>query len=70
MKLKHVFLGFLMVFAFAANAQTSNKEVLFTINDKPFYTDEFIRVYNKNLDLVKDESQKDLNQYLVLQVDI
>ncbi len=66
MKLKHVFLGFLMVFAFAANAQTSNKEVLFTINDKPFYTDEFIRVYNKNLDLVKDESQKDLNQYLEL----
>lgn len=45
-------------------AQTS--EVLFTIDNKPFYTDEFIRVYNKNLDLVKDESQKDLNNYLDL----
>jgi peptidyl-prolyl cis-trans isomerase SurA len=66
MKLKHVFLGFLMVFALVANAQTNTKEVLFTIDNKPFYTDEFIRVYNKNLDLVKDESQKDLNQYLEL----
>ncbi len=30
-----------------------NKEVLFTIDNHPYYTDEFIRVYNKNLDLVK-----------------
>src|SRR5690606_11986530 len=27
---------------------------------------EFIRVYNKNLDLVKDESQKDVDAYLKL----
>ena len=53
-----------MGFVLATKAQTSTKEVLFAIEDKPFYTDEFIRVYNKNLDLVKDESQKDLNQYL------
>ena len=66
MKLKLVFLGFLMGFVLVAKAQTSSKEVLFTIDNKPFYTDEFIRVYNKNLDLVKDESQKDLNQYLEL----
>ncbi|MFD2890928.1 peptidylprolyl isomerase [Flavobacterium chuncheonense] len=43
-----------------------NKEVLFTIDNHPFYTDEFIRVYNKNLDLVKDDSQKDLDKYLDL----
>ncbi len=55
-----------MGFVLVAKAQTNSKEVLFTIDDKPFYTDEFIRVYNKNLDLVKDESQKDLNQYLEL----
>jgi peptidyl-prolyl cis-trans isomerase SurA len=66
MKLKHIFLGLLMGFVVVAKAQMSSKEVLFTINDKPYYTDEFIRVYNKNLDLVKDESQKDLNQYLEL----
>jgi peptidyl-prolyl cis-trans isomerase SurA len=66
MKLKHLFLGVLMWFALTVNAQTGSKEVLFTINDKPYYTDEFIRVYNKNLDLVKDESQKDIAQYLEL----
>ena len=47
-------------------SQSKSKEVLFTIDGKPFYTDEFARVYNKNLDLVKDESQKDLDQYLEL----
>jgi peptidyl-prolyl cis-trans isomerase SurA len=41
-------------------------EVLFTINQNPFYTDEFKRVYFKNLELVKDESQKDLDNYLQL----
>ncbi len=66
MKLKYLFLGLIFGFAIMATAQKSSKEVLFTINDKPYYTDEFIRVYNKNLDLVKDESQKDLNQYLNL----
>ena len=45
-------------------AQT--KEVLFTIDNHPYYTDEFMRVYNKNLDLVKDDSQKDLDKYLDL----
>ena len=63
-----MFLGLTMCLAFISNAQNKSKEVLFTINDKPYYTDEFVRVYNKNLDLVKDESQKDLNQYLDLYV--
>ncbi|UGS24290.1 peptidylprolyl isomerase [Flavobacterium channae] len=43
-----------------------SKEVLFTIDNHPYYTDEFVRVYNKNLDLVKDDSQKDLDKYLEL----
>ena len=64
--MKQVFLGFLLSFSFFALAQKSPKEILFTVDNKPYYTDEFIRVYNKNLDLVKDESQKDLNQYLEL----
>ena len=61
-------LSLLLVFCVstAVYSQTNKKEVLFTINEKPFYTDEFVRVYNKNLDLVKDESQKDLDQYLEL----
>jgi len=45
-------------------AQT--KDVLFTIENHNYYTDEFVRVYNKNLDLVKDDSQKNLDNYLEL----
>lgn len=66
MSIKQLFLAGLLAASFSMNAQTVKKEVLFTIDDKPFYTDEFVRVYNKNLDLVKDESQKDLTQYLEL----
>ncbi len=66
MKLKKVLLGFSLLLSAVSFAQQSQKEVLFTINDKPYYTDEFIRIYNKNLDLVKDDSQKDLNNYLDL----
>src|SRR6476660_890121 len=66
MKMKQLLFGILLSLNLVANAQNSKKEVLFTIDDKPYYTDEFARVYKKNLDLVKDESQKDLNQYLEL----
>ena len=61
-----MFFGILLSVNFASMAQDATKEVLFTINEKPYYTDEFQRVYNKNIDLVKDESQKDLNHYLDL----
>ena len=64
--MKQVFFYLMLMLSFSVNAQNKSKEVLFTINDKPYYSDEFERVYKKNLDLVKDESQKDLNQYLEL----
>lgn len=64
--MERIFLRLLFFFSVCVTAQNSNKELLFSINDKPYYTDEFVRVYNKNLDLVKDESQKDLKQYLEL----
>ncbi len=66
MRINKLILGFALVVSSFANAQNDKKEVLFTIDGKPYYTDEFSRVYNKNIDLVKDESQKDLNQYLEL----
>ncbi|HMK06380.1 MAG TPA: peptidylprolyl isomerase [Flavobacterium sp.] len=66
MKIKHLFFGLLLSMPLITLAQNIKKEVLFTIDSKPYYTDEFSRIYNKNLDLVKDESQKDLNQYLEL----
>ncbi|MHA7058103.1 peptidylprolyl isomerase [Aquimarina sp. M1] len=43
-----------------------NDHVLLTINNSPVYTSEFKRVYLKNIDLVKDESQKDIDEYLEL----
>lgn len=59
----------LLIFVFLLTQtflSAQNKEVLFTIDNHPYYTDEFVRVYNKNLDLVKDDSQKDLDKYLEL----
>lgn len=66
MKLKQVLLGLFIAANAVSFAQENKKEVLFTIDNKPYYTDEFARVYRKNLDLVKDDSQKDLNHYLDL----
>ncbi|MFM9988935.1 peptidylprolyl isomerase [Flavobacterium sp.] len=66
MKINKLILGFALTINCLAFAQSEKKEVLFTIDDKSYFTDEFSRVYNKNIDLVKDESQKDLNQYMEL----
>lgn len=45
------------------------KDVLMTIDGNPVYANEFERVYKKNLDLVQDESQKDIDGYLQLFID-
>lgn len=66
MKINKLILGLTFALSSVAFAQNIKKEILFTVDGKPYYTDEFARVYNKNIDLVKDESQKDLNQYLEL----
>ena len=47
----------------------NKKEVLMTIDGTPVYSSEFERVYKKNLDLVQDESQKDIDGYLQLFID-
>lgn len=46
-------------------SQKKDRELL-RVDDTPITTSEFLRVYNKNLDLVKDESQKDIDGYLKL----
>uniref|UniRef100_UPI004049B367 peptidylprolyl isomerase n=2 Tax=Flavobacterium sp. TaxID=239 RepID=UPI004049B367 len=66
MRLKSFVFGFLLFVCANVFAQNPEKIVLFTIDDTPYFSDEFVRVYNKNLDLVKDESQKDLDNYLEL----
>jgi peptidyl-prolyl cis-trans isomerase SurA len=57
---------FLVFITFIQNGFTQEKQALFTIDNATYYSDEFVRVYNKNLDLVKDDSQKDLDKYLEL----
>lgn len=56
----------LIAFNTLSFGQIKGKDVLFTVNNEPVFANEFIRVYNKNLDLVQDESQKDVDQYLSL----
>ncbi len=53
-------------FSISIQAQVKKTDVLFTVDGDPVLATEFIRVYNKNLDLVQDESQKDIDAYLDL----
>ncbi len=46
--------------------QSKNPEVLITINDEDITVDEFLKVYNKNINLVQDDRQKDIDGYLEL----
>lgn len=66
MKLRYLFTIFLACFMLNVKGQSVDKDVLFTVAKEPVYTAEFLRVYNKNLDLVQDESQKDVDGYLKL----
>ena len=66
MQLKNLFTFVFTLFLLTANAQSNAEDILFTIDKEPVTISEFIRVYSKNLDLVQDESQKDIDQYLTL----
>ena len=58
----------LFSFVFTAYSQ-SQKDVILTIENTPVYKQEFLRVYKKNLDLIKDSSEKSVDGYLELFVD-
>jgi peptidyl-prolyl cis-trans isomerase SurA len=51
---------------FISNAQTTDDDTLLTIANTPVSANEFVRVYNKNLNLVQDDSQKEIDSYLEL----
>ncbi len=69
MKSKFLFCLLVPFFSISISAQINKKDVLFTVDNEDVLASEFIRVYNKNLDLVKDESQKDIDNYLELFID-
>ena len=66
--MKKIFLWFFLI-PILSYTQINSKDILFTIDDKPVVTSEFLRVYNKNLDLITDESQKNIDNYLQLYID-
>ena len=55
-------------FSLLSFSQFNEKDILFSVNNEPVLAGEFIRVYNKNIDLVEDESQKDVDNYLQLYI--
>ena len=66
MKSRHLIALTVIVFLAFCKVNAQEKQVLFTVNETPVYASEFVRVYKKNLELVKDESQKDIDNYLDL----
>lgn len=59
-----LFFGFCFHFSLAQKQKT-----LLTIDGDKVSTKEFLKLYNKNIDLVKDESQKEIDTYLNLFID-
>ncbi len=66
MKIKnYTFIAFLFV-VFALNAQQKKDKILMHIDDDKVYVSEFLRVYNKNKDVVAEENKKNIHEYLDL----
>ncbi|TCK66633.1 peptidyl-prolyl cis-trans isomerase SurA [Winogradskyella wandonensis] len=57
---------FLVVLFVVNTALAQTQETLLTVEGQEVSSDEFLKLYKKNLDLVKDESQKELDNYLEL----
>ncbi len=61
---------FILTLFHACNMSAQRTDnVLLTINKKPVYTSEFMRVYEKNKDIVIDNRNKEIKEYLDLFVD-
>ena len=62
----YLFLSITFFTFLLSNAQIKDADTLITISGEPILANEFIRVYNKNLNLVQDDSQKNVDSYLEL----
>ncbi len=72
--MKQVHIGislFLMLMGLSIQAQKNDLagETLLTIDGKDYDANTFMKVYLKNLDIVQDDSQKDVDNYLELYID-
>jgi len=68
-KMKKYIVPIIVMFIFNYSYSQDKKEVLLNINNEPVYVSEFKSVYNKNLNLVKDDSQKSVDGYMNLFID-
>ena len=66
--MKNIFL-FYFIFPLLFFAQNNGKDILFSIDNNHVTSEEFLKVYNKNLDLITDISQKNIDNYLQLYID-
>ena len=66
--MKKIFL-FYFIFPLLCFTQNNTKDILFSIDNKSVTIEEFLRVYNKNIDLITDQSQKNIDTYLQLYID-
>ena len=64
--MKKLYILFFLTLSYNFVISQSEKDLLFIVNDSSVYIDEFQRVYNKNIDLINDPNQKNIDNYLDL----
>ena len=64
--MKKLYILFFLILNYNCIIAQSEKDLLFIVNDSSVYIDEFQRVYNKNIDLINDPNQKNIDNYLDL----
>jgi len=68
MNFKNLSIYFLLLTISVGYAQKSKKQKIFSIAESTVYSDEFLRVFKKNRDIVADENKKSIEEYLELYV--
>jgi len=63
---RKIFVFFIGLLLFSSLNAQKKDDILLSIGNTPVSISEFKRVYLKNIDLVKDDSQKDIDEYLEL----
>lgn len=63
---KNILFSIFLILIFQNTSFAQKDKVLFTINKDKVYNSEFTRVYEKNLSLVNDPSQREIDNYLEL----
>lgn len=66
MTIRSVAFSFIAVLCFGSVKAQQPTDELVKINQKTYTVDDFERVYTKNLDLIKDEEQKNIDNYMNL----